>query len=305
MLLLRRARDLMRHLPDAVDGDDVGVHQARVASRRLREAVPVLAADTKIRKKAERKIRQVTRALGTVREMDVTVQILDEFARGSGIPRDALEDVRTHVVAERDRRRAAMLDRLRRVNLAKLSRRIEEVSIMIPSATLGEWRGALVAKVGQRARRLRSAIQHAGQVYAPEQLHLVRIAAKKLRYALELVADSRLAAVRPMVATLKRAQETLGRVHDLQVIEHHVAAVQALPPTRRGADGAGLQVIARMLADQCRHLHGRYIKQTAALLELTEQCIGTIVPDLARPSKRRPLKMVPPRPARTATAKRA
>ena len=59
MLLLRRARELERHLPPAIAGDDTGVHQARVASRRLREAVPVLAADTKSRKKAERKIRRV------------------------------------------------------------------------------------------------------------------------------------------------------------------------------------------------------------------------------------------------------
>src|ERR1044072_4587644 len=68
MLLLRRAHDLEGHLPAAIAGDDAGVHQARVASRRLREAVPVLAADTKVRRKAERKIRRVTQALGTVRE---------------------------------------------------------------------------------------------------------------------------------------------------------------------------------------------------------------------------------------------
>jgi CHAD domain-containing protein len=301
MLLLRRARELERQLPAALAGDDVGVHQARVASRRLREAVPVLAADTKIRKKAERKIRRLTRALGTVREMDVTVQILDEFARGPGVPRDALEDVRAHVIAERDRRREAMRDRLRRVNTGKLSRRLEEVSIMIPGATLGEWRGTLVARVGHRARRLRGAIQNAGQVYAAEQLHLVRIAVKKLRYALELVADSRLAAVRPMVNTLKRAQETLGRLHDLQVIEHHVAAVQALPPTRRGADAKGLNVIARMLADECRHIHARYVKQVPALLDLIDRCTASVVPSL----RRRPLKMVSPRPTRHAAARRA
>jgi CHAD domain-containing protein len=302
MLLLRLARDLDRHLPAAVAGDDVGVHQARVASRRLREAVPVLAADTKIRKKAERKIRRVTRALGTVREMDVTVQILDEFARGPGIPRDALEDVRGHVIAERDRRRATMLDRLRRVDTAKLSRRLDEVAIMIPGATLGEWRGTLVTRVAQRAKRLRSAIQNAGQVYAAEQLHFVRIAVKKLRYALELLADSRLAPVRPLVNTLKRAQETLGRVHDLQVIEHHVAAVQALPPTRRGADDGGLDVIARMLADECRHIHARYVKQVPALLELVESCTSSVVPSIRR---RRPLKMVSPHTSRPAAARRA
>ena len=302
MLLLRRARDLESHLPAAIAGDDTGVHQARVASRRLREAVPVLAADTKVRRKAERKIRRVTQALGTVREMDVTVQILDEFARGPGIPRDALEDVRGHVIAERDRRRATMLDRLRRVNTAKLSRRLKEVSMTIPGATLGEWRGTLVKRVGQRANRLRSAIQSAGQVYAAEQLHLVRIAVKKLRYALELVADSRVAPARPMVNTLKRAQETLGRLHDLQVIEHHVAAVQALPPTRRGADDGGLDVISRMLADECRHIHGRYVKQVPALLELTQACASSVVPSIRR---RRPLKMHPLPTPRTPAARRA
>lgn len=301
MLLRRRARDLEAHLPAAIAGDDTGVHQARVASRRLREAVPVLAADTKVRRKAERKIRRVTQALGTVREMDVTVQILDEFARGPGIPRDALEDVRGHVIAERDRRRATMLDRLRRVNTAKLSRRLEEVSMTIPGATLGEWRSTLVKRVGQRAKRLRSAIQSAGQIYAAEQLHLVRIAVKKLRYALELVADSRLAPARPMVNTLKRAQETLGRLHDLQVIEHHVAAVQALPPTRRGADDGGLDVIARMLADECRHIHARYVKQVPALLELTQGCASDVVPAIRRP----PLKMRPPQPSRIPAARRA
>lgn len=302
MLLLRRARELERHLPGAIAGDDVGVHQARVASRRLREAVPVLAADTKIRKKAERKIRRVTQALGTVREMDVTVQILDEFARGAAIPRDALEDVRAHVIAERDRRRSTMLDRLRRVNTGKLNRRLEEVSIMIPGATLGEWRGALVVRVGHRARRLRSAIQQAGQVYAAEQLHVVRIATKKLRYALELVADSRLAPVRPLLATLKRAQETLGRLHDLQIIEQHVAQLQALPPARRGAHDGGLDVMARRLADECRHLHARYIKQVPALLDLVEKCAAAVVPQVRG---RRPLKMAPARPTRVPAARRA
>ena len=43
LLLQRLARTLERHLPAAVAGDDTGVHQARVTSRRLREAVPVLA----------------------------------------------------------------------------------------------------------------------------------------------------------------------------------------------------------------------------------------------------------------------
>ena len=128
MLLLRRARELERQLPLAIQGSDTGVHQARVASRRLREAVPVLAGETKARRKAEKKIRKLTQALGTVREMDVTVQILDEFAQTNALPRNALEDVRAHVIAERDRRRAVMLQRLRRIDTDRLRARLEEAS---------------------------------------------------------------------------------------------------------------------------------------------------------------------------------
>jgi CHAD domain-containing protein len=308
VLLLRRARELERQLPLAIEGKDTGVHMARVASRRLREAVPVLAGETKARRKAERKIRKLTQALGTVREMDVTVQILDEFAQNNQLPRNALEDVRGHVIAERDRRREVMLHRLRRVKPEKLNRRLQEASIVSAVVNSAEWRRALTARVGNRVKRLRRAIQAAGQIYAAEQLHDVRIATKKLRYALELIADARIAAVRPLVNTLKRAQDTLGKLHDLQVIEQHVAAVQALPPTRRGAHDGGLKVIAGMLADECRHLHGRYIKQVPSLLQLLDTCAETVLPQLARstPARpRQPLKMIGPSPVRRALERRA
>jgi CHAD domain-containing protein len=304
MLLLRRARELERQLPLAIEGNDIGVHQARVASRRLREAVPVLAGESKARRKAEKKIRKLTQALGTVREMDVTVQILDEFAQTNALPRNALEDVRGHVIAERDRRRVVMLHRLRRVDTDRIRARLEEASIVAAVTDSAEWREALSARVAHRVKRLRQAIEEAGQMYAAEQLHEVRIATKKLRYALELIADARLAPVRPLVNTLKRAQETLGKLHDLQVIEQHVAAVQAMPPTRRGAHDGGLKVIASSLEDECRHLHGRYIKQVPALEKLLETCRATVLPHLARRS-RRPLKVALPHAVRPPLVKRA
>src|SRR5262245_11638573 len=91
LLLQRLSRALQRHIPAAIAGDDRGVHQARVTTRRLREAVPVFATGLTGSKagKARRKIRRVTRALGTVRELDVTVQLLDELARSPRVSRHA------------------------------------------------------------------------------------------------------------------------------------------------------------------------------------------------------------------------
>ena len=83
----------------------------------------------------------------------------------------------------------------------------------------------------------------AGHMYSPEQLHQVRIAAKKLRYAMELAFDGGVKSAAAPVRAVKRAQDTLGRLHDLQVLQSHVAAVQAEPSGRSLPDG-GLDMIA-------------------------------------------------------------
>ena len=135
-------------------------------------------------------------------------------------------------------------------------------------------------------------MHEAGHIYAPERLHRVRIAAKKLRYALEIAADGRVAGAQPLVGMLKRAQDTLGRLHDLQILQHHVAEVQAAPPTRRGAADGALQAIGSALEADCRHLHAKYLATSAALIDLGEQSHSVIAPKVLRSGPRpRPLKM--------------
>ena len=61
-------------------------------------------------------------------------------------------------------------------------------------------------------------IARTGTLYRPEPLHEVRIAVKKLRYVLEITADAGLARLARPLRTLKTAQESLGRLHDLDVL---------------------------------------------------------------------------------------
>ncbi len=302
-LLARRAAALKRHLAGALDGDAHGVHQARVASRRLREAVPVLSSGVKgtKSKKARGKIRRLTRALGSVRELDVTLQILDQLAAGETLPRLALEDVRAHVVAQRDERRTTMLKRLGQVNTEKLDRRLAFVAETLAQSDSQEWRNALGSRLLKRQKALRSAIVDAGQMYAPEKLHQVRIASKKLRYAMELAIDAGFKAGAAPLRIVKRAQDTLGRLHDLQVLQHYVAAVQASPASK--APSAGLEVVNRALEDECRHVHASYVAIIPKLSETVDAVRTAIVPQLASRARGplRALKMtLKPRPARRA-----
>ena len=62
------------------------------------------------------------------------------------------------------------------------------------------WRRALAARLVHRSRRLDQAISRAGSMYVPVTLHAVRIAAKKLRYTLELAAESGITEARPHVS---------------------------------------------------------------------------------------------------------
>ncbi len=294
VLLQRLSRALKRHLSAAVAGDDLGVHQARVTTRRLRESVPVLSTGLTGSKagKARRKIRRLTRALGSVRELDVTVQLLDELARSPQVSRDAVEDVRARVMKERDAKRKTMIERLEDVNIDKLDRRLATVGAALDEATTEPWRKALAARLLTRSRRLTEAMNEAGHMYAPERLHDVRIAAKKLRYGLELAADSGLRQAAPHVRTIKRAQDMLGKLHDLQVLQTHVAAVQAEPRGERTQSRAALEDLARQIEDQCRHLHGRYVASTPALREAALAIRKVIVPLLAHPPRRaRSIKM--------------
>ena len=273
-LLDRRARALRRHLAAAVAGKESGVHQARVASRRLREALPVLTAGLAHTKggKARRKVARLTAALGEVRELDVTLLVIDELSERANVPATALSEVRAQVIEDREERRQAMLKRLEHVDTAKLDRRLHAVKHALMQAQPGRhgWRAALAARTARRARRLADAIDEAGQIYAAQALHEVRIAAKKLRYALEIANDSGAASCADAVRALKRVQDTLGRLHDLQILQHYVAAVGAAPRRRRTTPDAALAALSRFVEDECRLLHGRYVAALPALAGVVE-----------------------------------
>jgi CHAD domain-containing protein len=143
----------------------------------------------------------------------------------------------------------------------------------------------------KRARRLRAAVDEARQMYAPERLHAVRIAAKKLRYGVELAADSSIPQAMALLRPIKRAQDLLGRLHDLNVLQTHVAAVQAGPGADRPGMHSALDLLARHIEEQCRHLHGRYVMSAASLAETCSVIESRLVPAVRKVPRRAPLKM--------------
>ena len=147
-----------RHLRTARDGDGDGIHQARVASRRLREAVPVLATGISNARqgKIRKKIRRITRALGSIRELDVTISLIDELARREAVPRLALEHVRAAVLREHARHAGTMAKRLEKIKIDRLDRRLVALAAGLEESTSHEWRNSL-AHIQRRADSVQEA----------------------------------------------------------------------------------------------------------------------------------------------------
>lgn len=272
-LLRRRLASLLAAMPAAQAGDEGSVHQARVASRRLREALPVLGgrADAHALTRVERRVKRITRALGPVRELDVTLLLIAELSATGAAPAPALARVKAAVVAGRLARRRDMLDKITPVRLESLRKRL--VQVASPELTAAEPARELsetLQRAGARARRLRAAIDRAGGLYVADRLHRVRVAAKKLRYALELQKELTHARPGAHIRQLKTQQDVLGRMHDVEILIDRTRGVQEglAASDRRGM--AELDALVRVLEDECRERHAAYIRARPALLKLCD-----------------------------------
>jgi CHAD domain-containing protein len=131
-------------------------------------------------------------------------------------------------------------------------------------------RAAARERAARRADRLHASIENAAAIYVPDRLHEVRIAVKKLRYAMEIVRELSRSRATTRIMTLKRAQELLGRIHDFEVLIARTRAIQGSPnaPTLRVS--ADMDLLVRRLETECRRLHGRYITMRGALLSICD-----------------------------------
>jgi CHAD domain-containing protein len=279
-LLHTRLERFTRMLHGVEGGDVRALHRTRVASRRLREVLPILQLDPEVARKLGRRLRKITRRLGTVREFDVLLTVIDGLAEDSRYPKAALARVAANIGEDRRRARQRLLAKVPIDELHRIARKLDKVERDLQTerrrrgTTQHSWRWAIEARVARRASRLVTAIAAAGAVYLAERLHAVRIGVKKLRYALELEADVDHLKSTPDLRQLRRTQDTLGRLHDLQILIDRAREAQtSLAPPDLGA-WRDLDALVILLEEDCRRLHGRYMNEREALYALCARLAG-------------------------------
>jgi CHAD domain-containing protein len=271
-LLKKRVDQFTRVLKAVEKGDVRGLHQARVSSRRMRELIPMLQLERSETRKLGRRLRKVTTRLGTVRELDVLLLLIDELHVSGRPGSGGLGRVGVRVAKTRDQARKHLFAHLPIAEMARLARKLDrivehlrETESSSSRAAARNWRWAIDARVAARAARLSAAIADAGALYLPERLHAVRIAIKKLRYAVELAAEAAGEKAGQDLRALTRGQDLLGRMHDVQILIDQVRQTQAALTPPSVSVWRDLDALVVSLEDDCRRLHARYMRMRDAL----------------------------------------
>jgi CHAD domain-containing protein len=245
-------------------------------------------------------MRALTRYLGPIRELDVELDILDAASKAQSVPARAIEMVRREVAAKRQALRQELAKNAPVGDVKKLIKKLERIGKREEGSGKedrefeAQWRSALAARLMRRAKGLREALDQAGPLYAPERIHDVRISTKKMRYALEIARDAGVTGAGPLVNTLKKQQERLGRMHDLQALLKHVREADASPNV--GSRVNDLTTYADALERDCRRLHAAFVEHREDLVDCVNQVRQHLVPSLTTPARRQ---------ARVASASRA
>jgi CHAD domain-containing protein len=211
---------LLRHDPLVrTSGDPEGVHQARVATRKLRSHLrtfgPLL--DPEWTEPLRSELGWLAMGLGAVRDREVLLERLHERAktlpasdlRSAGsllhVLEQEIETLRTKLLAELGSvRYIDLLDRLviAAHAPATLPEADEPASKVLPPLAAGPW------------RRLNSAVKQLPETPADPELHRIRILAKRARYAAEAVVPVAGNAAEAFARAAAKLQTVLGEHQD-------------------------------------------------------------------------------------------
>lgn len=262
---------LLRNEPAVLSAQPEGVHQMRVAVRRLRSAISSLK---KILPQEDvqwvtEELRSLGNTLGPARNLDVFAAELVPAAR-DGLPDEpGWDDLaatldRLRVAAHREIR-DAILSRRYTASMLRLLRWFEASGWRRHSASgepdpMASPISAIAPDVlDRRRRKVRQRGKGFGSLVPPER-HKLRIAVKKLRYTVELFSSLfDRDGLERFVGRLKRLQGDLGYANDVRVAHEFVTELFAQIEPRSPAAHAWVAVLEahdQMLAIGERQLRG-------------------------------------------------
>lgn len=250
-----RLEKLLKQVAPLRDETSEGIHDMRVASRRMRTALNAFKPwlDAGLHEDFCRRIESITNLLGRPRELDVMDGMLAKYKlQLKGPWLDAANHA--HAAIQKSRAKAAPQCK-EALGIVESTHFQQTFTALLDSCT--EMNDCLLLEPPKRLQKRLNRLQKKYTLWLNSEnephLHEVRIAAKKLRYACELYAPLYGEDMRQFIKTLKHIQETLGAWNDWRVLRNEVESV-AQTASYRAVQGFPL-LIEQLDVQAKRHLH--------------------------------------------------
>jgi CHAD domain-containing protein len=211
--------------------DREAIHQARVATRRLRSDLKTLeplldrAAVAWIRDE----LRWVGELLGSVRDADVLIGSVEDIGRRLCLAPDAMAAIVTELEQDRRRSHGELVDALASRRYVALVQALVDSTEAPPLAdgVDGDRRARPPVRnlVGKSWRRLSRSVKRLDDDPDDAALHEIRKRAKRARYGAELAAAALEDKAGRFAGRLADLQDVLGELQDTVVAEERLAAL--------------------------------------------------------------------------------
>lgn len=282
----------MRTQVDLVRAEDPdGIHDLRVASRRLRAILTAHAKSfpkTKLGKLRKR-IQRVTTVLGKPRELDVTLALLERHRQMlHGSERYAINHVIRRVRAERAAQCEAIAQGAAMVASPAFDRGVS--GLLNGRYRAKDFRRTAAKHTRKRFAKLVARYEQWRDGRTDASLHQVRIAFKKFRYTCEMYGPLYGRGMKTLIRQLKKAQEALGDWHDYYLLRGYVTDAVANAPPRAAK---GMPGLLRAIDARTRTLLGRFTRDAERFFAASSQqeilaFLGSVCEDPAQPDSAEP-----------------
>ena len=265
LVLLTRFEELYGFHEVALDwSDPEGVHSMRVASRRLRSALRDFTPY--LRKRAltsvQKELKRIAHALGKVRDQDVAIMALEKMVgHGPAEFSPALKQFVDTKREVRDRSREELKATLQQTELKQLESdfiaSIDQATATRdhskPQITFQEMSHVIILGRLKELEKLSRGLFQPSEI---ETLHDMRIAAKRLRYAVELFQQCWRRSIAGYAKRTARIQTALGDVHDCDVWMESVgeAIINARKQKQHDQVAALMWLLSHLVKVRTKHL---------------------------------------------------
>jgi len=248
-IIISQLKTLRTHYHAVLTTESVdAVHKMRVTTRRLQASLDLLERAMKVRP-LKRRLRRWRRKLSTVRNLDVFLEMLANEAEIRGrTRREQLNLIKAILYDRRLARSTKVKQYLQKqdVNsvadaLGLLSSEAPDVSsstsiesnttdgLPVISGTL-EFDLSVVTnyaadRIEQRLMEFQTLAAQSHPTNNPTELHQLRIAAKRVRYLLEIVSEMGYGDASRSLVWLRTLQDRIGDWHDLEALEEEIITI--------------------------------------------------------------------------------